>query len=314
MPRVSVIIPVFNGAATVGRAIDSALAQNYRDFEVIVVNDGSNDSTSEILNGYDGKIRVIHQRQQGVPMARIGGSAAANGKYLAFLDADDVWLPDKLRKTVNALDRDPACVLAYSNVMPVDHSGRPTGELYVTSDRARPPTMEDMLRRFWPILPSSVVIERAVFDRCAGPYSRFGVNGRFVHGHEDSFLWLLAREHGAFNYVSEPLVLYRLTPLLERLTKYRQGFDVFVRLVAHRYGDAGRALIDEANAAYASVLGYRGLLAMAGGDRRAARAYFLRALHFRTCRARNFFRLTRTFLPQPLAIPLTGRTRAAYGA
>ena len=129
IPRVSVVIPVFNGATTVARAVDSALVQDFEGFEVIVVDDGSSDSTPEALEHYGDRVRIIRQRKQGPPIARITGSAAARGEYLAFLDADDVWLQGKLRKTVALLDRNPESVLAFSNLVPVDYFGRTTGEL-----------------------------------------------------------------------------------------------------------------------------------------------------------------------------------------
>ena len=307
IPRVSVVIPVFNGATTVARAVDSALVQDFEGFEVIVVDDGSSDSTPEALEHYGDRVRIIRQRKQGPPIARITGSAAARGEYLAFLDADDVWLQSKLRKTVALLDRNPESVLAFSNLVPVDYFGRPTGELYVADSVARPPTMDDLLRQLWPILPSAAVIRRASFEKCAGPYSEFN-----KRGYEDCYLWLLARERGAFSYTPEPLVIYRQPPLLERLQKYREGFDLFVRLVERRYGIAGRKLAEEANKAYASTLGHQGLLAMARDERHIARKYFVCALYFRAFRVRNFLRLTRAFLPRSLVIPLTGRTRVAF--
>ena len=306
-PLASVIIPVFNGEATLAHAIESALAQDFDDFEVIVVDDGSTDSTPKILGAYSSPIRVIKQKRQGVAAARITGSAVAKGQYLAFLDADDLWLKTKLRKTLAAVETDSDCVLAYSNLIPVDDCGCPVGGLYVTDDVARPPTMADLLRQFWPILPSAAVIRHQTFEMCARSYRQFT-----KPGYEDCYLWLLAREHGPFRYVPEPLVIYRQPPLIDRLYKYREGFRLFARLVTERYGHAGRPLVEEANRAYASALGHQGLLAMAKGEPRVARAYFACALGFHAMRVQNALRLLRSFLPRPIAMRLTGRTRAGY--
>ena len=97
-PDVSVIIPVYNGARFVACAIESVLAQTWESLECIVVDDGSTDSTPSVLAGFAGRIRVMRQNNQGVSVARNLGIDAAKGQFIAFLDADDVWLPTKISK------------------------------------------------------------------------------------------------------------------------------------------------------------------------------------------------------------------------
>lgn len=99
-PLVSVIIPTFNRAATLRRTVDSALAQDYQPIEVIVVDDGSADSTWEVLASYGDRIRAIRQENGGPSSARNTGARVARGEWLAFLDSDDVWLPDKIARQV----------------------------------------------------------------------------------------------------------------------------------------------------------------------------------------------------------------------
>lgn len=96
MKTVSVIIPTYNYARYLGEAIDSALGQTLAPLEVIVVDDGSTDDTPELLAAYGDRIRVLRQKNAGVAVARNSGIAAARGEYVAFLDADDTWLPRKL--------------------------------------------------------------------------------------------------------------------------------------------------------------------------------------------------------------------------
>jgi glycosyltransferase involved in cell wall biosynthesis len=106
-PRFSVVIPVFNGAQTVARAIDSVLAQRYPAHEIIVVDDGSVDDTAKVLAQYQDHIRIISQANAGVSAARNAGGRAATGDWLAFLDADDGYFPDRLKLHAEWIATDP---------------------------------------------------------------------------------------------------------------------------------------------------------------------------------------------------------------
>ncbi len=305
--RVSAVIPVYNGAGTISRAIESALSQQFDGLEIIVVDDGSTDATPAALANFGSQIRVVGQRRSGPSAARNHGAAIAAGEYLAFLDADDEWMPGKLSKMSGALDSAPAAVLAYSGFKSVDGSGREmAGLVDAASDHA--PSMGEMLTRWWPILTSTVVMRRKVFDLCGGFHEAFK-----SAGYEDPYLWLLAREHGDFVYIREPLVVYRIEPDLERLRKYASGCAIFVRLVRERYGARGAALTREVVSAQVTALGYEGLLAMRRGDKRYARRAFMLALRYHPLSLRNAGRLVRTFLPLNLAQALTGRTRSKPG-
>lgn len=96
IPLITAVIPVYNGAEFVGRAIESALAQTLRPAEVVVVDDGSVDSTAEAVGRYSNEVRLVRQRNAGPAAARNFGARLATGDWLAFLDADDAWLPNKL--------------------------------------------------------------------------------------------------------------------------------------------------------------------------------------------------------------------------
>lgn len=104
MPQVSIVVPTYNRARYVIQAIDSVLAQTFRDYEIIVVDDGSTDNTKEILQSYNDKIRYIYQTNKGVSAARNTGICVAKGEWIAFLDSDDIWLPDKLEKQMKNAD------------------------------------------------------------------------------------------------------------------------------------------------------------------------------------------------------------------
>ncbi len=110
-PLVSVIIPTYNRGWCLSEAIDSVLAQDFQDYELIVVDDGSTDNTREILNGYEHEIIVLQQANKGVSAARNRGIAEAGGQLIAFLDSDDVWLPRKLSRQVDFFKLNPEAVI-----------------------------------------------------------------------------------------------------------------------------------------------------------------------------------------------------------
>jgi glycosyltransferase involved in cell wall biosynthesis len=110
-PLVSVIIPTYNRDWVVKEAIDSVLEQDFNDYELIVVDDGSDDNTPAILRAYGNKITVLHQPNKGVSAARNRGIAAASGRLIAFLDSDDLWLPRKLSAQVKFFKDHPEAVI-----------------------------------------------------------------------------------------------------------------------------------------------------------------------------------------------------------
>ncbi len=123
-PRVSIVIPVFNRSAAVRKTLDSVLSQEFVDWELLIVDDGSTDDTPEICAGYlDPRVRLIRQANQGQAAGRNLGLSLARGEYVAFLDHDDLWHPEKLRLQVGALDKDPASGVVYGRVRHVDEDG-----------------------------------------------------------------------------------------------------------------------------------------------------------------------------------------------
>jgi len=259
--KVSVVIPTYNNERTIAATVESALEQRFdRGFEVIVVNDGSTDGTLAVLKQFGDRIRLIEQGNRGVSAARNAGIAAAAGEYIALLDGDDTWTEDKLEKSVQVLDRNPACVAAYSNVIEVDGAGRELS-LYVPPECGHAPTLDEMLERVWPLLPSAIVIQRETLIATGGFSEDFGAG---AWGGEDVLAFLLVRERGEIVFVPERLVSYRTSEFAHRFTKrtrpldidrksrgasadpewYFRGNRVWARLVLERYGARGRKLAD----------------------------------------------------------------------
>lgn len=121
---VSVIIPTYNYAHFIGEAIESVQAQTYRNFEIIVVDDGSTDATRDVVSGFP-EVRYLHQANQGIALARNAGQLASNGDFLVFLDADDRLLPDALSAGVAALNTNPDCAFVNGHWQLISNKGKP---------------------------------------------------------------------------------------------------------------------------------------------------------------------------------------------
>ncbi len=305
MARVSVIIPVFNAEKTVERAIESVLAQSFRDFEVVAVDDGSRDRSREILARYRDRITVLEERNRGPSAARNLALAHSGGEYLGFLDADDWWEPGMLARMVAELDAAPECVMAYCDLALVDANGDALNTSLVGARAKRPPTLDDMLHALWPIMPSGVVMRRDALE-AAGRWPEE------LTAFEDVYLWLRLREHGGFIYVPERLAVWRFAHYPVALKPpggQQQAGKVFRRMVRERYGVDPIRHVSGRERAPRSILGYIGLKSLTAGDRARARCAFACALRFDPLRVKNYLRLARTFLPAALARRLSGRSR-----
>lgn len=127
MPKISVIIPAYNAEKTIFKTIETVRQQTFSDFELIVINDGSKDKTLEIVQSIkDERIKVFCYENSGLSTARNRGISKANGEYIAFLDADDLWTSDKLELQLAAFDKNPGVGVAYSwtYFMDVDEQGK----------------------------------------------------------------------------------------------------------------------------------------------------------------------------------------------
>jgi glycosyltransferase involved in cell wall biosynthesis len=170
-PQVSVIIPSYNCARYLPEAIDSVFAQTYQDFEIIVVDDGSTDNTPEVLQRYGDQLQAVHQRNQGVALARNQGIRLASGKWIAFLDADDVFLPHKLEAQLKLAATDSDLGIIHSGWNRVDAEGKflMRVELWHQVPEL---TLESWLR--WkPILPSAMLFRRDWLEQAGGFDPRF---------------------------------------------------------------------------------------------------------------------------------------------
>ncbi len=212
MTVISVVMGVYNGARTLEATLDSILGQTERDFEFIIVDDGSSDATAAILEAYaarDPRIRVIHQANAGLTRALIAGCAAARGTYIARQDAGDLSDPHRFELQRRALDADPGVVFVSSatrfsgpEMEPlhvVRSSGAALDPAYVL-DLSKPRALAD-----GPTCHPSVMLRRDAYERAGG------YRAAFYYG-QDHDLWYRLAEIGKFQALGEVLYTARVTP------------------------------------------------------------------------------------------------------
>jgi glycosyltransferase involved in cell wall biosynthesis len=202
MPEFSVIIPAYNAEQYIERAIHSAIAQSYPASEIIVVDDGSKDRTFEIASGFGSPVKVIRQPNSGVAMARTTGVQLASGDWIALLDSDDMFLPEKLQRQRQIIESNKTLAIVYSGVRLLSDSG-------VTSDRPAfsPEKLWPALRFRSPIVPSTAVIRKSALVEAG----YFNTSFRIC---DDWYCWLsFVRRYSAtaFDAANEPLCIYRVS-------------------------------------------------------------------------------------------------------
>jgi glycosyltransferase involved in cell wall biosynthesis len=207
--RISVIIPAYNAAAYIERALQSVLNQTRAAEEIIVINDGSTDATSEILKQYKGKIRIIEQVNAGVSAARNTGIRAASGDWIAFLDADDEWLPEKLTKQCQFHQAHPEIKWSSANYYRCHCSKnhRRTEDLSNTPQGIAKDTFDDYLQAF-------EALAKGHTDTMFIQKETLLQTGLFYEPQktiEDDDLWFrLGYLNLRFGFIREPLAVYHL--------------------------------------------------------------------------------------------------------
>jgi glycosyltransferase involved in cell wall biosynthesis len=203
--KVSIIVPTYNRAHLVTETIDSILAQTFKDFELIVVDNESTDNTDEVIKSYtDGRIRYFRNQNNGlVAVNRNYGINKANGEYIAFCDDDDLWMPEKLERQVKLLDLNKELGLVYSDSYIMDENGNLERYTLLSSSKLFRGNVFDKLfqMNFIPML--TVMIRREVLSRVGGFDPKYIIA-------QDYDLWLRIAEHYPIDFTEEPLAKYRI--------------------------------------------------------------------------------------------------------
>lgn len=218
MKKVSVIIPVYSAEKYIGDTVQSVLDQTYKSLELLIVDDGSPDKSIEICQQFtDPRIKIIRQVNRGVAAARNNGIRHSQGEYIAFLDADDLWLPEKLEKHVNHLENSPAVGVSFSYTAMIDEVGNPLGFYKMTELKEVTPSL--ILLRDPIGSGSNLVTRREVLEAIRFQDNFDGTvedcyfdNDRTLHPSEDTECWLRIslQTNWQFEVIPEVLILYRL--------------------------------------------------------------------------------------------------------
>ncbi|CAN5226187.1 hypothetical protein BH10PSE6_BH10PSE6_00910 [soil metagenome] len=209
---VGVVVPMYNSEHTIAATLASICAQTHRRLDVVVVDDGSTDGSARIAEGWcgrDPRVRLIHQGNAGVAAARNAGAATIPARFLAFVDADDIWAPTKIEYQLAALTAGgPSAGLAYCWYATIDQRGR------VVSFGPQPliegQALRELCQANWIGNGSSLLLRRDAFER-AGGYDP-SLRARRAQGAEDLLMCLRIAEHAEFRVVPRYLVGYRMAP------------------------------------------------------------------------------------------------------
>ena len=199
-PKVSVIIPTYNRLPMLKEAVNSVLAQDFEDFELIVVDDGSTDGTAEEIKQYGGRVKLLqHSENRGVSAARNRGILHAKGKYIAFLDSDDLWVKGKTRIQVAFLDENPHYPLCY------------TDEIWIRRGKRVNPKIKHAKYSGWifekclplcTISPSSAMMRKTLF-------SKVGLFDEALPVCEDYDFWLRVSARFPIFFINKKLIIKR---------------------------------------------------------------------------------------------------------
>jgi glycosyltransferase involved in cell wall biosynthesis len=199
MPKVSIIMPTHNREKYIPLSINSILKQTYRDYEIIVIDDNSTDGTKEALKVYGDKIRYFFRQGEGAAAARNFGAAQARGEYLAFLDDDDLWLPEHLAISVDLLEKNPDIAFSCADADTIDEHGTKQRTLIKAKAQAE---------RFETLLEGNIVLNLTAVIRKKIFLDAGGFDPKLANKH-DYDLWLRVSKHHYFLHTGRISAQYR---------------------------------------------------------------------------------------------------------
>ncbi|MEX6686382.1 glycosyltransferase [Danxiaibacter flavus] len=203
-PGVTVLMPAYNAGCYIAEAIESVLCQTMKNFELLIINDGSTDNTEEVIRSLDdSRITVISQKHKGVAQALNAGLHHAKGEYIARFDADDICFPERLEKQKHFLDVNPDYVITGGDAVYISEMGDYL--CHYTCPSHDDEQLKASLLTICPFIHSSVMYRKAVVMLCGG-------YNELAHNMEDHLLWVQLSRKGKFCNFAEPLIKVRFNP------------------------------------------------------------------------------------------------------
>lgn len=237
MPKVSVIMPAYNAEKYIGEAIESILAQTYRDFELIIVNDGSTDRTEEIILNYSDSRIVYLKNETNLKISDTlnRGIDIAQGEYIARMDSDDISLPERFERQVAYMDQNPKCVVCGTAAILFGEGMEE--QMAVPSDDPR--YVKGQMIFHCPIIHPSVFIRKSTLQQ-----NQIHYDNEF-NGSEDFELWWRLARYGEVTSLREKLIRYRIHPnQITRVKDYKKNY-VHQKFLINRMRDMGITLSDK---------------------------------------------------------------------
>jgi glycosyltransferase involved in cell wall biosynthesis len=238
MATVDVIIPSFNAARYLPAAIESVIAQTFDDWRILIVDDGSTDSTAEIIVAFldrlGPRIRYIKQNNSGVSAARNTAIRASTAEFIALLDADDVWLPCRLSESLNVLARRPQAGLSYGLIGSMDSEGRSSGTWAGNRTHAEGHIAPYIYMRTVELPSPTITVRRKCIDEV-------GVFDESLRITEDRDLWLRIAQRYEVAFVPHIIALYRSSPG-SLTTDPKRMLEAQLKFIRKHYGEKGCGL------------------------------------------------------------------------
>lgn len=291
-PCVSVIIPVWNGERYIHEALRSVLSQTFQDYEIICVDDGSIDSSVIELQKYGKRLRIFQQLRSGQGVARNTGATHARGEFIAFLDQDDCWYPNKLASQVEVLRNQADVVLVHCNSDRMNSKGEITNRSVTLTEM--PFAIQSPIGQLIGhglILASTMMVRRETFDRVGG----FDAE---LRGFEDFDLTARLVQKGRFLFLEEPAACYRVHQggfsQVGGLSVVQSRHRFFLKMRAYYAGDDSKMKI--IRGMLAECYSDMGMHAWKAGDRKKARQQFIDSLRENPFKFRTYSRLVRMII------------------
>lgn len=298
MPEVSIIMPLYNCESFISETIDSILGQTYKDFEIITIDDGSTDDTYKLVTTKYGEwVKCVQQKNSGLSCARNTGLSLARGRYIAFIDHDDKWLPNKLETQLSIFKDKPDVGLVFSDAYIVDKYGRRINNFFKITRPYRGMVFKKLLKEnFIPIL--TVAVKRDIFNKIGFFSSRYKIA-------EDWDMFLRISQQYPVDYIDSRLAEYRIHSLSfskNRELVFQECLDVLGRYLKAT-DNSTRKILKKSISVHKSGLGS---IYLKTKENSQARKYFLESIKDYPINLKSYIGLASSFSPIFLSNLLIG--------